>query len=109
MTWSWFIPLGFHREELPSRRSKVLRGGDFPEGRGATPAGGKTVGASGGGRDGGVAVELEGAARSEDGHGGGEEDTVVGERGGGRDGGIEDSGRRVLTAGGRGGGREGGS
>lgn len=73
--------------------------------------GGKTVGASGGGRDGGM--EVEGGVRSDDEHGGvgGEErvETGVGERGGGRDGGMEEIGRGALAAGGWGGGRDGGS
>lgn len=88
----------------------MLRGGDFPEGGGATAGGDKTVGASGGLRDVAVEVGVEGAVRSEDelGSGGGEEETGVGERGGGRDGGMKERGRRVVAGGGRGGGRDGG-
>lgn len=111
VVWSWLIPLGFHTEELPSSRSKVLRGGDFSEGESATVGVGKTVGASEGGSEGGS--EVEEGVRLEDKHrgaggGGGEEETGVGARGAGRAG-MEERGRRDLAAGGRGGGRDGGS
>lgn len=103
VVWSWLVPLGFHTDELPSSRSKVLSGGGL-----LATGDGKTVGASGGGRGGevveGVGSEVGGGAG---GGGRGEEATGVGERGGGRDG-LEKRGRRGLETGGRGGGRDGG-